>query len=119
MRGRRILAGAVVVVALSVSACGGGGSGSTGGGETATTGGDTAKSGEQLFASLGCQSCHTLEAAGAHGQVGPNLDDLKPSEAAIVKQVTNGGGGMPAFKDQVSAAEIQAIAKYVHDVAGQ
>jgi mono/diheme cytochrome c family protein len=119
---RKILAGAVAVLALSVTACGGGGGGSsssgagTSGGGAATTGAD---SGQKLFASLGCKSCHTLKAADARGQVGPNLDTLKPSEAAIVKQVTDGGGAMPAFKDQVSGAEIQAIAKYVHDVAGQ
>jgi cytochrome c6 len=121
---RKILAGAVAVLALSVTACGGGGSsssddggsGSGGGGGAATT---SADSGEKLFASLGCKSCHTLNAADARGQVGPNLDSLKPSEAAIVKQVTDGGGGMPAFKDQISRPEIQAIAKYVHDVAGQ
>ncbi|HEY4097280.1 MAG TPA: cytochrome c [Baekduia sp.] len=122
MKRRKILAGAVAVLALSVTACGGGGGGSsssgagTSGGGAATTGAD---SGQKLFASLGCKSCHTLKAADARGQVGPNLDSLKPSEAAIVKQVTDGGGAMPAFKDQVSGAEIQAIAKYVHDVAGQ
>jgi cytochrome c6 len=120
---RKILAGAVAVLALSVTACGGGGGGGssssgggTSGGGAATTGAD---SGQKLFASLGCKSCHTLKAADARGQVGPNLDTLKPTEAAIVKQVTDGGGGMPAFKDQVSGAEIQAIAKYVHDIAGQ
>jgi mono/diheme cytochrome c family protein len=116
---RKILAGAVTVLALSVTACGGGSSssdgGSSGGGATTTS----ADSGQKLFASLGCKSCHTLKAADARGQVGPNLDSLKPSEAAIAKQVTDGGGGMPAFKDQISGAEIQAIAKYVHDVAGQ
>ena len=45
------------------------------------------------------------------GNVGPNLDSLKPSEAIVARQVENGGGQMPAFKDSLSAAEIQAVAK--------
>ena len=28
-----------------------------------------------------CASCHTLAAAGSTGTVGPNLDQLKPSDA--------------------------------------
>lgn len=38
-------------------------------------------SGAQLFASSGCASCHTLSAAGATGEVGPNLDEsLAPDD---------------------------------------
>jgi mono/diheme cytochrome c family protein len=45
--------------------------------------------------------------------VGPNLDELKPSFDAVVSQVTNGGGGMPAFADQLSEQEINDLAAYV------
>ena len=62
----------------------------------------------------GCSGCHTLKDAGAHGTVGPNLDQLKPPEARIVTQVENGGGPMPAFKDQLSAKQIQDVAAYVY-----
>ena len=75
--------------------------------------------GKQVFASAGCAGCHTLKAAGASGQVGPNLDSLKPDAAAVEAQVTAGGGGMPAFKDQLSPAQIKAVAAYVASVAGQ
>jgi mono/diheme cytochrome c family protein len=61
----------------------------------------------------GCSGCHTLKDAGATGTVGPNLDQLKPPEARIVTQVENGGGPMPAFKDQLSAKQIQDVAAYV------
>ena len=61
----------------------------------------------------GCAGCHTLKDAGATGTVGPNLDDLKPPEARIVTQVENGGGPMPAFKDTLSAKQIQDVAAYV------
>jgi hypothetical protein len=43
-------------------------------------------------------SCHTLAAAGATGTVGPNLDQLTPSQALVEHQVTNGGGGMPVLR---------------------
>ena len=33
--------------------------------------------------------------------------------------MTNGGGGMPPFKGQLTAAEIKAVAKYVADNAGK
>jgi mono/diheme cytochrome c family protein len=78
----------------------------------AATKGDAA-AGKPIFASAGCVGCHTLQAAGAKGKVGPNLDQLKPSYAAIVKQVTNGGGGMPAFKGQLSDKQIQDVAAFV------
>jgi mono/diheme cytochrome c family protein len=66
-----------------------------------------------------CASCHTLAAAGSTGTVGPNLDQLKPSDALVVHQVTNGGGGMPAFGSSLSKTQIQAVAKYVSTVAGK
>lgn len=74
--------------------------------------------GKALFTS-NCAGCHTLADAGTSGTAGPNLDDLKPNEALVDKQVTNGGGGMPAFKGNLTAAEIAAIAKYVSSVAGK
>jgi cytochrome c5 len=77
----------------------------------------TPASGAALF-SENCSSCHTLAAANASGKVGPNLDDLKPSKDVVVRQVTNGGGGMPAFGGQLSTAQIEAIAEYVASSAG-
>lgn len=74
--------------------------------------------GEAIFKGE-CGSCHTLAAAGTHGAVGPNLDQLKPSLAIIVRQVTNGGAVMPAFKGKLSTAQIEAVAKYVASVAGK
>lgn len=75
--------------------------------------------GKQVFASAGCGNCHTLKDAGSTGTVGPNLDQLKPATARIVLQVTNGGAIMPPFKSTLSAAQIQAVAKYVSSVAGK
>ena len=66
-----------------------------------------------------CASCHTLAAAHAKGTVGPNLDQLKPSQSVVDHQVTNGGGGMPAFGGRLSAKQIAAVAQYVASSAGR
>jgi len=66
-----------------------------------------------------CAGCHTLADAGASGTVGPNLDDLRPSQETTDAQVTNGGGGMPAFGGRLSREQIANISAYVAQAAGQ
>ena len=75
--------------------------------------------GKAIFASAGCVGCHTLAAAGATGTVGPNLDDAKPSKELVLDRVTNGKGGMPSFKGQLSQAQIEAVATFVSQNAGK
>jgi mono/diheme cytochrome c family protein len=67
-----------------------------------------------------CGSCHTLAEAGTSGTIGPNLDELKPSESTVEQQVINGGGPMPAFgkEDLLDPEEVKAVATYVSSVAG-
>jgi mono/diheme cytochrome c family protein len=76
--------------------------------------------GKTVFSST-CASCHTLKAAGASGEVGPDLDELEPDLATVEHQVVNGGGGMPAFGKEgaLNPKEIKAVATYVSSVAGQ
>ncbi len=69
--------------------------------------------------SAGCVGCHTLADAGAAGNVGPNLDEVKPPFDLVVDRVTNGKGAMPAFGGQLSETDIQNVAAYVSSVAGQ
>jgi cbb3-type cytochrome c oxidase subunit III len=69
--------------------------------------------GKAIFAEAGCSGCHTLKAAGASGNVGPNLDDAKPSKELVIERVTNGMGVMPPFKDSYSAEQIAAVADFV------
>lgn len=76
------------------------------------------KAGKQAWDKASCGGCHTLAAAGGTGTVGPNLDQLKPDEPTVARQVTNGGGAMPAFKGILSPAQITAVATYVAQVAG-
>ena len=81
-------------------------------GPASTVEGDAA-AGEAIFASAGCGGCHTLEAAGSSGTVGPNLDDSQPDFELAVDRVTNGAGAMPAFEGQLSEQEIANVAAYV------
>ncbi len=55
------------------------------------------------------------------GTAGPNLDTIANALTLpiVVRQVTNGGGAMPAFKGTLTPAQIQAVAKYVIAVAGK
>jgi mono/diheme cytochrome c family protein len=87
--------------------------------------------GKTIFTGVGgCGSCHTLAAAGTHGMVGPDLDQVKPSDACVVQQVTNGGAVkppcppiagaiMPSFAHTLSASQIQSVAKFVSSEAGK
>jgi cbb3-type cytochrome c oxidase subunit III len=85
---------------------------------TGATASKTSTNGKDIFAA-NCGSCHTLKDAGTNGTVGPNLDQLKPPLQIVQHQVINGGGGMPAFKGVLTAAQITAVAKYVASVTGK
>jgi cytochrome c553 len=69
--------------------------------------------GEKVFASAGCGGCHTLEAAGSSGNVGPNLDDAKPPASLVVERVTKGKAPMPSFAGQLDEQQIQDVAAFV------
>jgi len=60
-----------------------------------------------------CGTCHSLQSAGSNGQIGPNLDLLKPQLAQTIYAVTNGIGVMPAWQGILSDEEIEAVAYYI------
>jgi len=127
---RYVVALGLILGALGLvgAGCGGGDDGSspppttetTGGGGETTGGGATgdATNGEAVFASAGCGGCHTFSKAGSSGSVGPNLDDASSSFDKVVSQVTNGGGPMPSFKDQLQPQQIADVAEFVSSSAG-
>jgi mono/diheme cytochrome c family protein len=78
----------------------------------------SASAGAQVFGSAGCGSCHTLAAAHASGQVGPNLDQLRPDFETVRAKVANGGGGMPSFSGRLSERQIRDVAAFVATRAG-
>jgi cytochrome c oxidase subunit 2 len=102
-----------------------GGGGGGGGGEA---------DGKTLFTDAAeptaCKSCHTLADAGATGTTGPNLDDVVPdlSDAEVREsivdpdaEVTEGfqAGLMPRYGDSLSEEQVDALVKYLKEVAGQ
>src|SRR5438034_4860664 len=46
-----------------------------------------ATTGAKVFKTAACGSCHTLKAAGADGQIGPNLDTVRPSFGTVRAKV--------------------------------
>ena len=66
-----------------------------------------------------CSMCHTLQAAGSEGQIGTNLDELKPLMLQVVSAVTNGIGVMPAFEGMLSSEEIEAVSYFVSTSTNQ
>ena len=60
-----------------------------------------------------CGTCHTLQAVKSTSNIGPNLDQLKPSMDRIVYSVTNGIGLMQAWDSILTYDEIEAVAYYV------
>jgi mono/diheme cytochrome c family protein len=118
---------ALAAMAAAIAGCGGsGGTTTTSGGTTTAPATESATnteggSGEAIF-QANCSSCHKLAAAEAtFGTYGPDLDELKPSEAAVKTQVENGGGIMPSFGESeiLTSAEIEEVSKYVAAEAGK
>jgi len=60
-----------------------------------------------------CAVCHTLKAADSEGQIGPNLDMLKPKISQTISAVTNGIGVMPPWEGILTTEEIDAVAYYI------
>ncbi len=86
----------------------------------ATTGEDARAraAGRTIFVQAGCGDCHTLEAAGTTGSVGPNLDEhLKHHKGVedIEMQIRRGGAGMPSFSGRLSDREIRRLARFLHE----
>jgi hypothetical protein len=82
-----------------------------------SSGGSASSPGGKVFASSGCGNCHTLKAADAKGQVGPNLDELKPDATTVAHQVRVGGNGMPSFGKNLSSRQISLVAAFVADAS--
>ena len=60
-----------------------------------------------------CGTCHVLKDSESEGNIGPNLDLLKPSMERIIYVVKNGIGVMQSWEDILSDEEIEAVAYYV------
>ncbi len=86
-----------------------------GGGATAVPAGPKgdAAAGKAVFVNSGCGSCHVLAAIGAKGTVGPNLDQVKLTEAEILVWVGKGKGAMPSFGRQLTAKQVADVSAFL------
>jgi quinohemoprotein ethanol dehydrogenase len=86
------------------------------GGEQAGPEQGNAAAGEQVYAD-NCSGCHGAEGTGGNG--GPDISDPM-AVTQIIAQVANGGGGMPAFKDDLDQQQISDVSAYVREeIQGQ
>jgi mono/diheme cytochrome c family protein len=90
------------------------------------------QAGRELFAEH-CAVCHSLGATSGIGKVGPNLDQLRPPEALILKTIANGCLQQPTSSDTgslclgygtmpagiVQGRQAQDIAAFVAAIAGR
>jgi mono/diheme cytochrome c family protein len=94
---------------LALSGCGGKDD------ESASSSSSSSLPGAKVFDSAGCGGCHTLAAAKSNGTVGPNLDQLRPDQQRVARQVKNGGVGMPSFAKRLTEVEISQVAEFVSE----
>jgi mono/diheme cytochrome c family protein len=72
--------------------------------------------GKNIFLEKGnCATCHTLSDTGSNGDIGPNLNEIKPDIGRVVIAVTNGIGVMPSYEGILTSKEIEAVAMYVSE----
>jgi mono/diheme cytochrome c family protein len=86
--------------------------------------------GAQVFASSGCDACHTFAAAEAGGVTGPNLDEELPgeSQAAVEEMIKDPNAeivkGYPpnvmpqTYEQELTQKEIEDLVKYLLENAG-
>ena len=60
-----------------------------------------------------CGTCHTLQAAGSSGTIGPSLDQIKPQINQIISAVKNGIGVMPPWEGILTNEEIESVVYFV------
>jgi cytochrome c6 len=71
--------------------------------------------GKLLFlkgAAPACAICHTLEAAGAAGAVGPSMNELQPDAARVMNALKNGIGQMPSYSS-LTPEQMKILSEYV------
>jgi mono/diheme cytochrome c family protein len=79
---------------------------------TPTSSAGPAAEGTRLYTLRGCANCHGQNGEGAVGPSlagNPNVGNTK----LVVTQLLNGGGGMPAFGDELSRHQLAAVASFV------
>jgi mono/diheme cytochrome c family protein len=69
-----------------------------------------------------CAMCHGADGAGSEVGKSMNVPDLRSEaiqklpDAELAKTISDGKGGMPAFKGSLTEAQIHALVKYVRSL---
>ena len=65
------------------------------------------------FHEKGCVQCHAI--GGIGGIKGPDLSGVgrRRDKKALRKQILEGGGSMPAFREALSDDEVEALVRYL------
>jgi len=67
-----------------------------------------------------CGICHTLAAVGSVGLVGPDLDQLRPTRAEVLRAIRVGGRGTGQMPPGILHGKpAERVARYVAAVAGR
>jgi len=76
------------------------------------------ETGKKIFLEEGnCATCHRLSDAGSKGNIGPNLNEIRPEINRVIAAVTNGIGVMPAYEGLLTEDEIKSVSYYVSEAA--
>jgi cytochrome c oxidase subunit II len=128
---RKMEANAAGGAAGGAGAAAGGAAGGTGAGAPAVNAKALFTQGETTTGATACGGCHKLADAGTAGGVGPDLDTvLKGKDAAFIKQSIENPNAeiakgfepniMPdSYSRLLNAAEIDALVKYLEEVAAK
>src|SRR6266849_1769190 len=72
-----------------------------------------------------CAMCHGPDGGGSEVGKSMNVPDLrsqavqKLSDAELAQIISNGKGGMPAFKDSLSEDQIHGLVTHIHSLAAK
>ncbi len=72
--------------------------------------------GSIIMQSMQCRNCHAI--GGIGGRRGPDLSDVgaRLTKDQLIRQVIQGGGNMPAYGDNLSPDEVEALVAFMYSL---
>lgn len=106
-----VVAAVIAVSAVLTVACGSSGSG-------ATPKDPVLAQGQQVYKAH-CQTCHGNKGQGGTGmKLAGRVAQVYPDIANQIAVIENGSSSMPAWKNSLSASDINAVARYERECLG-
>ena len=101
----------LVVAALALAACGGDGGGTPDTPPQQVVDAGNPAQGREVFAG-NCAACHGGQGEGGSGPGLAGKSEYTDPEA-VVDQIRDGGGGMPAFEGRLSEQELADVSAFI------